>query len=51
MTKEYKQTKGITIRLTEEEHYYLKKLALENKTTVSNMISLILKDYQKSKNI
>ena len=46
MTKEYKQTKGITIRLTEEEHYYLKKLALENKTTVSNMISIILKEYK-----
>ena len=50
MVKEYKQTKGITIRLTEEEHYYLKKLALENKTTVSNMISLILKDYKNLKN-
>lgn len=51
MTKEYKQTKGITIRLTEAEHYYLKMLALENKTTVSNMISIILKEYQTSKNI
>ena len=50
MVKEYKQTKGITIRLTEEEHYYLKSLALENKTTVSNMISLILKDYKNLKN-
>lgn len=50
MTKEYKQTKGITIRLTEEEHYYLKKLALENKTTVSNMISIILKEYKNNQN-
>lgn len=50
MTKEYKQTKGITIRLTEEEHYYLKMLALENKTTVSNMVSIILKDYKNLKN-
>ena len=50
MVKEYKQTKGITIRLTEEEHYYLKMLALENKTTVSNMISLILKEYKNNQN-
>lgn len=50
MSKEKKQTKGITVRLTEEEHYYLKKLALENKTTVSNMISIILKEYKNLKN-
>ena len=50
MTKEYKQTKGITIRLTEEEHYYLKSLALENKTTVSNMVSMILKEYKSQNN-
>ena len=49
MTKEYKQTKAITIRLTDEEHYYLKKLALENKTTVSNMVSIILKEYKNTK--
>ena len=46
MTKEYKQTKGITIRLTDEEHYYLKKLAFENKTTISNIVSIILKEHQ-----
>ena len=46
MAKEYKQTKGITIRLTEEEHYYLKKLAFENNTTISNVVSNILKEHQ-----
>ena len=43
-----KGTKGITVRLTEDEHHYIKLLALQNNVSMSEMVSIIIKRYKEN---
>lgn len=42
----FKGTKGITVRITEEEHFYLKGMALQYHITMSEMVSIMIKSYK-----